>query len=261
MLHPGHPEIAQVLNNLAGLYHAQGQYGKAEPLHRQAQAIMEEALGHEDSNVAESLNGRAELLRSKANTGRPTRSIGALGIWKKVLGPEHPDVATGLNNLAGLYITLGQYAKAEPLYDRALAIREKALGPEHPDLAKSLNNLAGLYRVQDQYGEADPLRSGAGDLGNLPGPGTSHRGAWLNNLGRLYEAQGQYAKAESLYERALAIKERSWARSTPTWHKPQRSGGALRVQGQYAKAEPLYDRALAIWETTLGPEHPNSGLP
>jgi hypothetical protein len=31
------------------------------------------------------------------------------------------------------YEATGAYAKAEPLYQRALAIREKALGLEHPD--------------------------------------------------------------------------------------------------------------------------------
>ena len=54
-------------------------------------------------------------------------------------------MATSLNNLAGLYDSLGDYAKAEPLYKRALAIWEKALGPDHPDVATSLNNLAALY--------------------------------------------------------------------------------------------------------------------
>jgi Tetratricopeptide repeat len=43
------------------------------------------------------------------------------------------------------------YAKAEPLYQRALVIFEKALGLDHPDVATSLNNLAGLYRVRGQY--------------------------------------------------------------------------------------------------------------
>ncbi len=45
-----------------------------------------------------------------------------------MLGQEHPDTATSLNNLAELYKAMGDYAKAEPLYRRALAIREKALG-------------------------------------------------------------------------------------------------------------------------------------
>ncbi|MFC2032217.1 tetratricopeptide repeat protein, partial [Chloroflexota bacterium] len=56
----------------------------------------------------------------------------ALEIREKVLGPEHPDTATSLNNLAGLYNDQGLYKEAEPLYKRALEIREKVLGPEHP---------------------------------------------------------------------------------------------------------------------------------
>ncbi|MGH6847493.1 MAG: tetratricopeptide repeat protein, partial [Methylocella sp.] len=43
----------------------------------------------------------------------------ALAIWEKALGPEHPDVATSLNNLALLYDAQGQYVQAEPLYRRA----------------------------------------------------------------------------------------------------------------------------------------------
>jgi hypothetical protein len=43
-----------------------------------------------------------------------------------------------VNNLAELYRTTGAYAKAEPLYQRALVINEKALGPEHPTTATSL---------------------------------------------------------------------------------------------------------------------------
>ena len=56
----------------------------------------------------------------------------ALAIREEVLGPEHPDTATSLNNLAGLYYAQGKYSLAEPLLKRALAIREKQLGPEHP---------------------------------------------------------------------------------------------------------------------------------
>jgi tetratricopeptide (TPR) repeat protein len=56
-----------------------------------------------------------------------------------------------------LYDNQGQYAKVEPLYQRALAIREKALGPEHPDVATSLNHLAWLYHNQGQYAKAEPL--------------------------------------------------------------------------------------------------------
>src|SRR6266478_2090137 len=64
---------------------------------------------------------------------------------EKVLGPENPDTAISLNSLAELYRKMGDYAKAEPLHQRALKIREKTLGLDHPRTGQSLNNLALLY--------------------------------------------------------------------------------------------------------------------
>ncbi len=49
----------------------------------------------------------------------------ALEIRKNILGEEHPDYATSLNNLAGLYKSTGDYAQAEPLYRQALAIGKR----------------------------------------------------------------------------------------------------------------------------------------
>lgn len=66
-------------------------------------------------------------------------------------------MAITLNNLASLYRAQGQYAQAEPLFQRSLAIYEKALGADHPSVALSLNNLAGLYQDQGQYAQAEPL--------------------------------------------------------------------------------------------------------
>jgi tetratricopeptide (TPR) repeat protein len=75
----------------------------------------------------------------------------ALRILETALGPDHPDVATSLNNLAALYRVQGNYGAAEPLYQRALRIWETALGPDHPNVATSLNNLAALYDAQGMY--------------------------------------------------------------------------------------------------------------
>jgi tetratricopeptide (TPR) repeat protein len=62
-----------------------------------------------------------------------------------------------LNNLAELYDAKGNYARAEPLYQRALAIYKQTFGPEHPDVAMTLNNLAELYREQGDYARAKAL--------------------------------------------------------------------------------------------------------
>ena len=74
-----------------------------------------------------------------------------------MLGADHPDTASSLNNLAELYRAQGRYEDAEPLYDQALSIRRRVLGADHPSTARSLNNLAGLYYVQGRYSEAVPL--------------------------------------------------------------------------------------------------------
>ncbi len=79
----------------------------------------------------------------------------------QILGPEHPDVATSLNNLASLYHNQGKYAQAEPLYQRALAIWEKALGPEHPQVATFLENFGDLLRKMNRDAEADKMEARA----------------------------------------------------------------------------------------------------
>jgi tetratricopeptide (TPR) repeat protein len=72
----------------------------------------------------------------------------ALAITEKVLGPEHPGVATSLTNFAWLYWAQARLAEAEPLTKRALAIREKVLGPGHPEVASELPLLGELQPRQ-----------------------------------------------------------------------------------------------------------------
>ena len=55
--------LAASLNNLAGLYQAQGKYAEAEPLYQRSLGIREKALGPEHPDVAVSLENFAGLLR------------------------------------------------------------------------------------------------------------------------------------------------------------------------------------------------------
>jgi CHAT domain-containing protein len=78
----------------------------------------------------------------------------ALAIDETIFGPDHPTVATRLNNLAQLLQATGP---AELLYRRALAIYEKHLGPDHPNVATALNNLAALRAELGDWAEAARL--------------------------------------------------------------------------------------------------------
>ena len=144
------------------LYHAQGRYAKAEPLYQRALAIREKALGPEHPDVATSLNNLAALYHAP----RPIRQgRAALSALTRHPGegprPRASRRGQSLNNLAVLYDAQGQYAKAEPLYQRALAIAEKALGPEHPNVATFRTNYAASRRAAGRGAEADALEAWA----------------------------------------------------------------------------------------------------
>ena len=70
----------------------------------------------------------------------------ALAIDEEGFGPDHPNVAIRLNNLAQLLQATNRLAEAEPLMRRALAIDEESFGPDHPNVAIRLNNLAQLLQ-------------------------------------------------------------------------------------------------------------------
>jgi hypothetical protein len=67
-----------------------------------------------------------------------------------------------MNNLAFLYMKMGQYSKAQPLYEKALEKRRSILGENHPDVAQTMNNLASLYAAIGRPVEAlDLLKKSA----------------------------------------------------------------------------------------------------
>src|ERR1700744_2226433 len=95
------------------------------------------------------------------NSGRYAEAIGfaqrELAIQEKTFGPDHPDVATSLNQLAQLYGKQGRYPDAEPMLKRARAIWEKTLGPNNVKVGAAISNLAELYRSEGRNAEAEPL--------------------------------------------------------------------------------------------------------
>src|SRR5262249_3603783 len=129
----------------------------------------------------------------------------AVGICEKALGPEDPNTATSLNDLALVLWEKGDFAAARPLQERALPIVEKMLGPEHPSTATNLNNLANILRQEggDLMG-ARPLYERALAIREKAlGPEHPDTAQSLNNLAAVVEEQGDFAGAWSLHERAL----------------------------------------------------------
>jgi len=177
--------------------------------------------------------------------------------YERVLGAEHPDTLTTLNNLAGLYQDQGKYEKAQELYERVREARERVLGAEHPDTLITLNNLAGLYQDQGEYEEAQELyervREAKERVLGVEHPSTL---ATLNNLALLYQDQGKYEEVQELYERVREARERVLgAEHRYTAVTLYGLAVVYEKQGKYVEAEKLYLRVLAIDERVYGLYH------
>jgi tetratricopeptide (TPR) repeat protein/transcriptional regulator with XRE-family HTH domain len=125
-LGPEHPGVAGSLNNLAALYVTQGRFAQAEVLYQQALELHRKSLDHQR------LDGTAELSHFVAGQDKFAQAEHfyqrALAICQRALGPNHPDVAASICNLADAYIHQGKYEQAKLLCQQGIPLWEKALG-------------------------------------------------------------------------------------------------------------------------------------
>jgi tetratricopeptide (TPR) repeat protein len=140
----------------------------------------------------------------------------ALAIDEKAYGPDHPNVALRLYNLATLLQNTKRLEEAEPLFRRALAIWEQSLGKNHPNVGSCLTNLAQLLNATNRQGEAKLL------------------------LFRLLEAKGKVGQAEQLQ---FAVDLNNYAID-------------LRRLDRYTEAAAMLQRAIGIEDQYLTTDHP-----
>jgi tetratricopeptide (TPR) repeat protein len=140
----------------------------------------------------------------------------ALAISEKAFAPDHPRVATWLNNLGALHRAQGKYSIAEPLCKLALAIHEKVLGPDHPEVGTSLNNLATIYSAQDKYDLAEPLyRRAIAIREKAVGPNQPQTARILANLAYVHAKMRRLTDAERLARQAHRVLDSAFGAEHP----------------------------------------------
>jgi tetratricopeptide (TPR) repeat protein len=125
------------------LAHALAAADHSEPLE-----VAPEETGRLLNQAGLYLKGRAEFARARACFER------ALKIDEAAYGPEHPNVATDVNNLGSVLQDQGDLTAARACFERALKIDEAAYGPEHPDVATAVNNLGAVLLAQGELAGA-----------------------------------------------------------------------------------------------------------
>jgi hypothetical protein len=90
-----------------------------------------------------------QLGCAKADQGEHKEAITfyekAVEIDKKILPPNHPDLAMSYNNIGSVYDSMGEYSKAFSFHTKALEIRQKSFPSNHPHLTGSYNNIGSVY--------------------------------------------------------------------------------------------------------------------
>jgi tetratricopeptide (TPR) repeat protein len=259
--HGGFPDLRfRITLSLAAVFFGMARYDRARFHAEQALEIACSHFGDDDPRTAIALSTLGSLLLVTNDVSRAEQLMRkALAIDEARLGADHANVATDLNNLAGLLKATNRLA--EGLVRRALVIDEASLG-SHPKVAADLNNLAQLLKATNRLEEAEPLmrRALAIDQESF-GPDHPEVATDLNNLARLLQARNHLLEAEPLMQRALVIDEKSFRPDHPRVATDLNNLALLlNATNRPAEAEPLMRRAWAIDRAAFGPAHPNVAI-
>ena len=141
--------------------------------------------------------------RAKAHR-RIAEATEALMAAEDRLGPDHPETADRLTDLASAYVGDRQYDEAEGLFRRAMALREAALGPNDPEIARTLEELGWLNFMRSDHPAAESIYLQALELRErIGGPEPPDTPRLLAHLGGVVRAQRRIDEAIGYYDRCL----------------------------------------------------------
>jgi len=204
----------------------------------------------------------ADILNFGGHYGLFTERLyrGSIRYSSRRFKSAHPITAYSNANLAELMRIRGDYAKAEPLFKKALSIVKRALGSRHLETATCLSQLGSLLLDQGNLDSAERFLRQALEIAEKV-CGVNHQDtcSHLNQLGSLLLVKNNLVASEDLLSKALWIAKRVYGSSHPsTGTSLHNLASVLHKMENYLGAETLYREALAIDEKYLGPMHPKT---
>lgn len=255
-------EAATTAVQLGVCYRELGKTDKAEELFKEARRIRETLFGPDSAEAKEAAGHLGVLYAQRGDTKQAMELLGGLTGPGSSQAAETLEAAKTLNNMAVAYQKAGDYAKVEPLLQRALAIIERFRGKEHPDTASALNNIASLKMALGQRKEAEPLfEKSLAIREKVLGPKDPSVADSLTNLAALYVEDGKMDKAKPLLQRALEIYEKAYGGQHERVITCLANLGETYARtNDTAKAKLFFQRALAASEAAKSPDHILNGF-
>jgi len=185
-----------------------------------------------------------------------------LKVRRSLLGETHTDTAQSINNLASVYLRLGDTTRAGQMLEQAIEIERAGLGELHPHFAQSLSNRAIVYMFSGEHTRAVPLlRRTSEVVRTVRGEQHPEYGQALLNLGAVYKELGDLAKAAPLYGQAADIIRENAGAADPEFARALNNLGVLyKDMGDFERAEPAIRRASEIWKSAWGENHPDYAI-
>ncbi|CAF1340898.1 unnamed protein product [Adineta steineri] len=157
------------------------------------------------------------------------------------------------NQLGIIETEQGDYEKAIWYYEQGLQIRKKTLPSNHPDLATSYNNIGNVYNHMGEYSKALSYYEKALEIRQktLP-PNHPDLATSYNNIGLVYYNMGECSKSLSCHEKALEIRQKTLPSNHPDFAITYNNiGKVYDSMGEYSKALSYYEKALGIDQKAL----------
>ncbi|CAF3916001.1 unnamed protein product [Adineta steineri] len=163
------------------------------------------------------------------------------------------------NQLGFIHLNQGDYEKAIWYYEQGLEIQQNTLPPNHLDLATSYNNIGSVYDHMGENSKALSYYEKALEIKekSLPSNHPSLATSY-NNIGSVYDNMGEYSKALSFQEKALEIRQKTLPSNHPDVATSYNNIGLVyNTMGEYSKALSYCEKALEIEQKTLPSNHPS----
>ena len=181
----------------------------------------------------------------------------ALSLRQRVLGPEHPDTLTSMQELGDVLAKQSKFVQADKLLTRVLETRRRIRGQYSPETLGVMNDLAIAVGGEGDYVRSEQLLTGVLEIQRrVLGEQHPDTLAVMNNLATIYTNQGQYPQAEQLYQRAAEIKRRILGDEHPsTLTTTNNLAVVYRFEGKFSEAEALLTKVLDVQRRVLGEQH------
>jgi tetratricopeptide (TPR) repeat protein len=180
-----------------------------------------------------------------------------VNLQRRVLGREHPDVLSSLNNLGVMQFDRGEFQAAVDTFIELLEIDRKCFGSIHPSTARSLHNLGNALASDGRLDGAERFLREALDIRReLFGEEHPDVANTMKELSRVYMQQGRLDEALPLAQAGLLMARRLLGETHPT------VAGSFYILGEiyqnhseFGAAANAFKEASARYANSIGSQH------